>query len=537
MRGNIHSTSPDAYIVAFPFKKELTKVGKKFSKTDLDTKEPIIIDKDILSISTNKGKGGIGSWSAILGSSRNYKALLHSGCWAVIYIRDEIFSDKEKSEGGNDKSCGMKMIGMIKSLRVNESTGGDGTRSIRYEIAGDDFHSLFESKIYINSLFRVKDGDGKVGNNSAYYLFGDKFKEVFNTDAKGKDRLNNPGQLASKLLEASLGRDVGARSNPNISVKDDGEVPLGGSIGLPPALSSRIGGSSNIKSNFYDVIKQFIQSELAGKIATHPAIGDQFTIWSLIKTYSNQVMNEVYTDLVVDDGKIVPAFVCRAIPFSPFSSMSALIKTAEGNQGLKTIHDEDKSINLIVGKDLHEHEIVNLNYGKSDGERFNFFWITSSLSQSPKTQADSYVNRIAGGNIQNVADSASIGRYGLRPYITSSPYIISDEKTLKIVNIIVRNLWSSAHLFENGTVTIVGSYDHIAVGTNLKFVDRGWVAHIEGVSNSFSVSANGDKSYYTTLTFVRLQTDNGQPIDLIESNKTSQKDYDRGVTHSDGGEE
>lgn len=141
-----------------------------------------------------------------------------------------------------------------------------------------------------------------------------------------------------------------------------------------------------------------------------------------------------------------------------------------------------------------------------------------------------------------MADLASIQRYGLRPYITQTPYIAngpSGENFLSI-NQIVSDMWDKAALYESGQVMLIGSAEHIPVGTNIHFRERGWLAHVEQVDHSFSVAPDGTKSLRTTLTFVRLQMLNGDPVDLTEQAEDQDREgvlymndedgIDRGVT-------
>lgn len=524
---NVHSTSPDSYVVVFPYEKERTSIGSIFKSDDLKTKR-VVMDADIISVQTSKGKGGSGSWSVTLSSSKNYKAILHTGCWAAIYINDTPYSSEQKESDSSSSESGLKMIGIVKSLRVDESTGNNGVRTIRYQLSGEDFHTLFNNKIYISSLFRIPDSTGVAGLNSAYYIFGDDFK-----DAQKK---LNPGEIADLFLNAALSKAVSSRSVPSASAGVDKDAALGGTMGMPPAVATIFNLTPNKNNNFNDSIKRLIQKNMIGAVIIQPSIGDQFTIWSLIKSYTNPICNEIYTDLVVQDKKLVPAFVCRSIPFGTKKG-SFVAGPDSGHPMQKTIHDSDESIGLVVSKDIKEHEIINLNYGKSDGERFNFFYISTSLSRNKDVLSDRMVNLVAGGKLSNIGDSVSIARYGLRPYITSSEFILDVQDHAKDINRVVRDMWATAHFYENGQVTIVGSHEHIPVGSNITFGERKWIAHVEGVSHQYSVGGDGMKSFTTTITFVRLQTKKGNPIDLVEGLGTSQRPFDRGVTHSEGGEE
>lgn len=512
---NVHSSSPDSYIVAFPYKKEVSQSGKPLSADVLDT-EPLIIHKDILSVQTNKSKGGVGSWGVELGSSKNYKALLHTGCWVMIYINDTPY---EKLEGGAGKDSGLKMFGQIKSLRVVESTDGSGHRTIRYSISGDDFQSLFNSNIYVNN-FMSKRADG--GKNSDSIIL---FKSP-NTTAFWK-----PSEYATNIFKSIKGIDV-EKSGTSLSAVNNGT--LGGVLAVPPKVMSQFNKSGN---KFFSLLAYGIQPSMVGKIPPQPDLGQVFTLWSLLVANSHSILNEVYADLILTNKGFLPAFVFRAIPFSSNSQCSSLVyPEPKTRDGTNCILSEKKGVGLYISKEIEENEIFTLNYGKHDAERFNFFLISSPVLLEKQTKlASQHMIKAAGGGMDNVTNKDDIVRNGLRPYISASEYAQSDIKLLTEINEIIKDMWGPAHLFENGQVTIVGSHKHIPVGTNIKFKARGWVAHVENVTHSYHVEGDGSKGFYTTISFVRLQNEKGEPIDLVD--KSEQRDFDRGVTHSEGDNE
>ena len=510
---NVHSTSPDAYIIAFPYKKEVSKTGGPLSSDVLDT-EPLVIHKDILSIQTNKSKGGVGSFGVELASSKNYKALLHTGCWVMIYINDVPY---EKREGGNSKESGLKMFGQIKSVRVVESTDGSGHRTIRYSFSGDDFQALFNSNIYVNN-FMSKRGEKDNKNADSIILF-----KKANTTAFWE-----PSKYASEIFKQIKGIDV-EKAGTSLSASGGGTV--GGVLAVPPKVMGNFGKSGN---KFFSLLAYGIQKSMVGKIAPQPDLGQVFTLWSLLVANSHPILNEMYADLILTNKGYLPAFVFRAIPFNSNGQCSSMVyPEPKSRTGTNCVLDVKKAIGLYISKEIHEHEILSLNYGKHDAERFNFFLISSPILLEKQTKlASEHMIKAAGGGMDNVTNNDDIVRNGLRPYISASEYAHADVTLLTEINDIIKDMWGSAHLFENGQVTIVGAHENIPVGTNIKFKDRKWIAHVENVTHSYHVGGGGEKGYYTTISFVRLQNEKGEPIDLVD--KSDQREYDRGLTHSEG---
>jgi len=501
---NIHISSPDAYIVVFPFIQEKTYLGSTYDSSTMETRL-LMISKDIISISTSKGKGASGSWHATLGSSQNYKAALHPGCWVMIYINDFPY---DKYTDGSSENSGLKMIGTIRSLRCIENTDESGTRTIRYEISGDDFHSVFQSNIYINSLLRI-------GQNTASAFA--KNWIIFEKLLMAENGLS-PDTMSTELLDAVLGADLSESTKLEYSGDPNGKTnaKIGGPIGVPVEMTRRFGTPTVV---FNSILKRCI-GKLLGSVTPQPSVGEQYTLWGLLKAYSHSLINEIYTDLIVHEGKIVPGIVHRPIPFS-----------TNGIHGGLKITQEVRDLQLYVSKKIEENAIISLNYGKSDAERFNLFLIGSNFSHNIAFTALNQ-NDVTGLDMASIGDSNSIARFGLRPYISASDYVAMSDDILKI-NELVRDIWSTGHLFENGQVTIVGCHEHISVGTNIEFTERKWIAHVEGVSHSFHASGSGHKSFFTTISFVRLQTKDGQPIDMVEKGG---RDSDPGSTHSEGGE-
>ena len=515
----IKSTAPDAYIIFYTYKDEKTQIGAPFKKSSLDTQQ-IIIRKDIISISTNKPKGGVGNWSATLAGTKDYEKILKPGSWCMIFLSDQRFS---KASTEASENSGLKMVGLVKTVRVIESVdSGSGTRSLRYEIGGDDFHCLLNSQIYQNrSLLLSANGEGSGSLNALQY---------FNTIFVGQ---HTPQDMVELLLKGLLGGNAESIQ----AALQKGSAIQGNAVGVPSQVASFLNDPSK-SGRLIDVMAMHFQKDLVGKLNISPDFGSQFSVWSLIQAYSHRLLNEVYTELLPslnEDGKTVtlrPGIVLRAIPFSTPSKKSGTNQPnkdlAEYRKYLNSISDHarhrtnadiDESadgIQLYVSHNISESQIFSLNYGKSDSERFNFFYVTGNPILGISMEGSKMADLIKGSSVAELGDQNSIARNGLRLYIDTSPYLNAQDSDIKGINYIIRDLWSQSHLFENGQVTIAGTSNHIPVGTNIKFSERNWVAHVEQVSHSFNVSG-GYKSYRTTISFVRLQNVSGEPINLFKT--------------------
>ncbi len=521
---NIHSVSSDAYIVFFPYRTEETRLGTGFDQSFLATKQ-IPVKKEILSISTSKGKGGAGSWRVILGSSQNYKSFLHPGCWCMIHMSSEpltTFAPNSLEDGG------LKMLGIVRSVRAIESLDEErGTRTVRYEVSGDDFHAVMDTQVYINQILRPSGNQKTNPVIDSLVLFKRDFSEP-----------QPPESMVAALIKAVLG----STTTLDQALVDKGAL-AGGVYGVPPEVARALTGKGNPGNKFVSILGMFLQKGLLGRIVPQPQLGTLFSLWSMIQQYSHRILNECYTDLFPTAGagqvRIRPGVVLRPIPFSGGDAPSGVptlkITKARSNRLIRDI-TPGKGNQFYRSRDIYDHEIISMNYGKSDGERFNFFYISPNVAKDyglAVRNIDKLIERT--GGINQMGDANSLARNGIRPYIANSDYVLISDDDVAKVNLTVRDLWSKAYLYENGTVTIIGTKEHIPVGTNITFHDRKWIAHVERVSHTYSVGQNGKKTYRTTINFVRLQTVQGSPIDLVEKSSV-RGDFDRGVTHSTGGE-
>jgi len=543
------STSPDGYISFYPFTFEDTSAhtgdaannfadivngrpssgpgskrsgGFSLNSIGADTTKVsrVFVHDEIISITTNKPKGGAGSWSAVLSSKRNFKSILHPGCWCLIYISNHQLTGKE----GAQPEAGLKMLGIVKSVRCIEEVSELGARTVRYEVGGEDFHSVLNSQVYTNATLADQTAQNKAAPEVNNYTQG-----YIAYNAKFRRKALTPDEIVEGLIESFLGSpDPEGRSTAR----------TGTPYLLPEKISKIFTSEKLANGDFIALMKRCFTKKLIGKTALPPGLGNQFVIWNMIQAYCHRTFNECYTELLPSSTpkgiRLLPTVVLRPIPFNSEAKKihEKTLSILAGNHALKPSDYGDDGQQLYIGKTLEESQIIAMNYGKSDAERFNFFLVCANQAQNiPQGEAfqiQALTNAVDGVN--KLSDVGSMARYGARPFIIGSNYLILDSKTILVLNEIIRDMYKRAHLFENGTVRFIGSAAHIPVGTNVKFVDRGWIAHIESVSHFFNVSSDGRKSYRSQIQFVRLQNSKtGQPLDMVE-NPGQRGNWDRGVT-------
>jgi hypothetical protein len=501
-----YSTAPDAFVVFYPYKQEDTRKQDSLLKDPFDT-SPLLVQDEIIQISTSKPKTGTGTFSILLSPAQRFKSKLHPGCWCVIYMSNRQLSGKETSA----EDSGLRMMGIVRSIRMIEDTdSATGIRTTRYQVSGDDFQSIFNNTIFISDILRSALPNKKNSDVDALKLF----------DLKAL-RDTKPDTVMGWLISGLLGKSSSFESAFNSGPK------LGGVFGFPSKLFSRLYGKKAVNDHKVASAINFVfQRNLLGQISVATDFGSNINIWSLLKTYSNPILNEIYTDIcpVSVDGAIhlLPTFVYRSIPFSTKNkevdpSTYSIAGNAKDRREDPSKVVKETGIQLFLSKDIPDEEIISLNHGKSDVERFNFFLVSPNANTdqlAAYTFHEETSKKVAGSD--PIADINSLVRYGLRQYIVNAGTLILNQDIVIKCNQIVRDMWYPAHLFESGQVTIIGSEKPIPVGTNIRFTNRGWIAHVEAVQNVFSVGGDGRKRFYQTISFVRLQKTTGKPIDSVE---------------------
>lgn len=527
MSFKIHSTAPDAFVKFFCYEKD---------KTSNDMSLPmkiheLTVKKDIMSLSTSKSKSGAGSFEMTLGSAVNFKSYISPGSWCMIHMSNHKLSGEETSE----LNGGLKMIGIVRSVKRQELLDtASGKRMVRYTVSGDDFHSIFNSQIYVNQT--LADPENTDSRIIATAVLGSLVAQ----------NQMDPGKLIKGLIDAIIGTgafEVDPQTNK--SVQPSQKFRVGLPIKIPSELFKSIRGRSG--SIFSDMVIRHVQNNLLGKTQWLANIGEQVSLWSLIQTYSNSILNECYTEILpFHDGKsarLVPSFVMRAIPFSSqrfdnsqimFSKHNTKLlsdkKKKKEREAQETHQDPDTGKSYYISRQIFENEIMALSTGRSDSERFNFFYVTPHILGDSKTDNAFFISQFS---MKDISDKTSQERYGLKPFISATQYATTDpaSQALLMTNI-CKDIWENAYLYENGSVQIPGVPNYIPVGTNITFAERGWIAHVENVSHSFGVGNEGHKQYRTSISFTRLQKTDGSPIDWSEGREANGQlgAWDRGIS-------
>jgi len=168
-----------------------------------------------------------------------------------------------------------------------------------------------------------------------------------------------------------------------------------------------------------------------------------------------------------------------------------------------------------------------VNVGTNWRDRYNFVEINIKTNLSPGEKENQ--NYSASTKLNNQSfDDVAIGRDGFKPLFVNARYIPqNDSGDLDPFNILAykalsREWFFNTHRMLNGSITLVGQSEYIAVGDNIMLDadaifsgantnedhlnNRGsakFLAHVEAVSHTCTVSGNGARSFITEIQFVR----------------------------------
>jgi len=526
----------------------------------------IDIVSDIISCNITKNKNSSsGTFSLVLSPGDiNYHHVVHPGDHIFIWMKRSRAQSVAKNERGlmpdtianNEKDSGLKLYGVITGIRKIFRTSADGRKILYYQLTGKDFGYFFEAEVFYNPNISEMFLDSGLFMKTQFGVFG--FPVL------------NPGQLAGHLIGAYLGygpkEKGGTATNQTILPATENTI-----FKLPTGVKtifSNKGGASTIADILEKRIgiESYVKGQLSPPVSLPPLkgikqfridAGNQYPLWSLLKTYSNPAINEMFTDLKISaiNKKIVPIFTMRQIPFTTSKAKVKLGSTTSFTELPRLI--------------IPETFIINEDIGRGDHERFNLielFGVYDGLEDFVTVAQQQILGNYA-------VDVRSVQRYGLRTFIAKTDYQIpqsfvglfkqttntvegeevniqegsklsAKDKAKVVSNTLVpywigllNNWYMGAHTLESGSFTFVGIEEPLSIGDNIEIV-RGNNAvnelyHVESYSHSYSIGMeSGEKTFRTTVNVTR-----GQRVDefpLYGSENFSEDDIsDIGLTDTE----
>jgi hypothetical protein len=529
-----HQTVSSAILGVVPFVNRDTAHLPKKDRTianALQTRGPVVVVSDILSVTVNSTKSSPMMTAEILLSSGhlNYMAEFAPGDHAFIWLLhnkedfDRISNSVLSGQVSNDFNSGLKLVGRINSVRQILNTSGDGKKSFRYAVTVKGF-SEFESAVYFNELLKNSTNPAAAGANDIFSELSENWKSVFTE--QGMIPVNN---ILTFFIDVFFGAGPsedfrnpapGITTSPNRSFLVPTQVckwlgiatksEKAAAYKYADMLFSIIGiqkytvksGVSSAESFIPDNItinknkpnRAVLKNALQGLLIAIPQNFNNVSMWSLLQSNSNNVLNETYCALKpfkrTVKGKteyyLQPTFVARQIPFST-TYIDGIVKT--------------NFLDLPRWKLHPDYPLMSYNLGNSDATRFNFWQCYVSNPELESNPHRDIQNQL----LDNTSiDELDIARSGPRIHMTvasaasSAPSDTSKAFNTNAWKTLITDWYTNMHYKMSGSVTVAGIQAPIAIGDNLEI--DGKVFHIEAISHSYNVNgADGKKQFTTTI--------------------------------------
>lgn len=224
---------------------------------------------------------------------------------------------------------------------------------------------------------------------------------------------------------------------------------------------------------------------------------DSRSIWSILKTYLNEPINEMFTAMRTNhEGRIFPTLVCRQLPFSSKGF-------AESDQWVNSI----TQYQMLPEWFIPNEQIVSYDVGYSDALDVNYVKLDLMLELVNGSAAR--INQMV--NVPPVFDSADIMRNGLRMLSTvcSATAATTEEAydSARFWTKLVADVMFRLKYQVNGNVTCRGIQKDIAIGDNVTV--NGVTFHIEGITHDGNIDMAGRKRFNTSLSL-----SHGEPVNV-----------------------
>lgn len=380
-----------------------------------------------------------------------------------IQVKNNITSAIPKRS--NKFDIAPKFIGRVNSIFKDKrvSDPNTGKMEIVYEVTANGFTEL-DSAIYYNTAIGfnyptaqqgMKDFSNSIQNfvtkgavkphEAIPELFnvclglgpGERFKGVegFKTRPSPNEAYFIPKTIAHILMDSPASKTTYA----------DLMVKL---VGLQVYSSS---GDSSFRDSIAGVLPSVSTSgfipllrDLSGKFVPQPIHFNNQPVWSILNTYLNPPINEMYTCLRVDNsGYVMPTLICRQIPFSSK-------KFVLNNPNIAT------TFTSLPRWEIDDSLLLQFKVGRSNATRLNYIQLSG-------TQPFGESTTIQKANAYNiflpVVDVADIKRAGLNAKIGTigAFYVPTDENAQengRFWNKLMADILFGSHLKFTGTAIV-----------------------------------------------------------------------------------
>ena len=498
------------------------------------TTEPILLDKDIISISTTKQKSApAGRFEFSLAPTKNWIAHITPGSWVIIHMAPRKITQDDINSSNQET---LKMIGRIDSVRVSVQVDpSTGARSTLYRVQGRDWGQVFESSMYIDpAAFAASDSPFVITNG----LMSDLLIDTNANKKEGQGTFSTTN-LVDFVIKVFAGQGLEERRKVVAGLPGANQFLPQYVYKVPDFLKkymnmSRDGSLTNSieivagKLTGYD--KYTDEKETIG-IPLYPLFIGNNMLWQLINEHSCSVINENIAELRWIDGKPKFCLYKRVKPFIIDSPGAGSLSNARA--GVEALSKGGSSSKIqssffnVKRTSIDLMDVITLEMGNNWQDSANFVEIMpdASLISLPSDTSPLVKSLPALKGQSNVASEVSWARDGFRPLMYSTKFFPTDSQGT--IDIFGQTKWLptmakwyfDTHKMLNGTVTMIGQDKYIGVGDNIMLPaatagstnyvtkqenpDSNILGHIEAITNTFTVQSNGARSFITTVNFIR----------------------------------
>jgi hypothetical protein len=508
-----------------------------------EIEQTVISTLSLKSISINKSKSqAAGTFELVLAPNKNWIATLTPGSWITILMSRNPIEEIDLKKASRAK---VKLFGRIDSVRINSlADQGTGARRTEYIVSGFDWGCIFNTNLYIDPALTPILGEKSTAvGNAATFVYSNVVAQF-----DGLYPLDRNIELLIKLWGTQINAAANTEKDLDINVKPliNYDIPQEAAdyFNFKNGTTKNLGALIDIKSGKLKSLKRFSSNNLderedeydgtvdaAGIITPNEIIGSH-SMWNLIQSQSNTVLNENICDLRWEGNTPNLCVYRRIYPFLLDKNNLTRDKQRVGD----SIGVESNEVNLLKRlssfyKDLRKHlipleEVLSINAGTNWKDRLNFIEVTH---RQPELQNP--VDQMVKLNAQ-FYDPKGFTREGLRQYIATTQHYpcISNEKNKVDITLFWQSFtpWKyllkewhfNTHLMLNGTITFYGQDTYIQVGDNI-IVDAkvlgpsynmnieeikkkgGYLlAHVENIQHTGNISGDS-RSFITSVSFVR----------------------------------
>lgn len=422
------------------------------------------------------------------------------GDWICVWMFDNkedatrVSNNIAQQKQANGFLDGLKFVGKANSIRKNINIDVNGKKTRRVTVSANGFGE-FDENIWYDPILVTKIDQDKFGES----VLGDP--NLFSNE----NILRDINLAIPTFLSILLGR------GPQNTQLTAGKLKSPNSSFIIPSVIGQLLGVNKASSGggqlrYVDILNPMVGSHNYNKPTAdnylgfhpklHPLKGILFyqltpwqnvPIWSIIKSFSNPAINEMYNTLRVDEkGNVMPSFIARQIPFT-----TNAFKKSEPR------YFTTPFLSLPRWK-VNPGQVLSLNVGRSDALRVN---VCQIIVQTGLNNLDTEFLQIQRAGQNFIYDLADIKRNGMRGRFEvvncDAGDINANDDSGFIWTKFKADTLFNGHLKYSGTIIMKGIQEPIAIGDNLEFDDN--VYHIEQISHIFTKTPEGTSQFNTEI--------------------------------------